>query len=117
MRTLELNKTKLWYVSNTGVEVDVVDEDGYFTGELEIQYDSPKEISLHLYPASGKILEESFGLSADLDFIASSTIKLKVGTMLFKEIPSGDLDNNYFLKINKILPSLNLYSYGLKGRR
>lgn len=117
MRTLEINKTNLWYVSPDGIEVELKDEDGYYTGEIEIQYEEPLPINLHLYPANGKILEESFGLAHDLDYVTSTNTKLDNGMLLFKEKPTRDYSNTYDFKIDGVLESLNFYQYGLKGRR
>lgn len=151
MRTLELNKTNLWYVERLE-DVEVVDEDGHFTGELETSYSEPKPIRLHLYPANGDVLEQSFGLHADLDFVTSTSIALNIGTLILRDnmveykswmdshnltwkdmsehlwgklvksvddidVTVDDFLNNYYLKLDKILPSLNTYTYGLKGRR
>lgn len=116
MRTLELNETELWYVEPIG-KVEVKDDDGYFTGELETSYSNPIKINLHLYPASGDILERTFGLSAELDFVTNSNIKLEKDILIFRNKPTGgDLDK-YDFTIDKILPSLNNNQYGLKGRR
>lgn len=114
MRLLELNRTKLWYVNKIG-EVEVKDDNGHYTGELITEYSEPAIIELHLYPASGKVLQETFGLSANLDFITHSKIKLDENTLLFLEEPNNV--EEYDLTIDNILPSLNIFHYGLKGVR
>lgn len=121
MRMLDLNKINLWYVNPDGIEVELKDDDGYYTGEVVVQYNEPVKISLHLYPASGKILEESFGPSTNIDFITTTDIKLEKEMLLFREKPDvtldKDLSSNYDFKIDNVLESLNSYQYGIKGRR
>lgn len=116
MRTLELNKTKLWYVEKIG-EIEVKDEDGYYTGEIVPEYSEPKSIRLHLYPASGKILQDTFGISTELDFITSTNTKLNRDVLLFDDKPtSSTLDkHNYY--IDSVLISLTTYTYGIKSVR
>lgn len=114
MRTLELNKTKLWYVEKIG-EIEVKDEDGYYTGEVEPEYSEPKSIRLHLYPASGKILQDTFGISTELDFITSTNTKLNRDVLLFDEKPTPGNFDKYNYHIDSVLISLNTYTYGLKG--
>lgn len=117
MRTLELNKSSLWYVKPDGIEVKLKDEDGYYTGEIEIQYEEPSEIRLHLYPASGEIKEQTFGLSVDIDMITSSTdVVLEKNGLIFINEPTDNYDVTYDYKVGSILKSLNSYQYGLKGR-
>lgn len=144
---LELNQSQLWYVNKIG-EIEVVDEEGFFTGELETVFSKPTPIDLHLYPANGKVLESTFGLNSQVDFVTGSNVRLEPNTLLFYESPLitnmityskinnlnwellgedtwgyllEDIEDNYEdiydFKIDRILKSLNIYQYGLKGRR
>ena len=116
MRTLELNKVEVWYVETMG-EVDLLDEDGYFTGEKEFGFSTPKKIRLSLYPGNGVIGEQLFGTTSNLDMISvSESNLLSKNGLLFYTKPNSDYDTTYDLKVNKILKSLNSYNYGLKGR-
>lgn len=115
MRTLSKNQIRLWVVTPLG-EQDVVDEDGYFTGEVEIAYSIPKEIRLPLYPASGEVVNKSFGKDVDLDMIATSNEILNRFDLLFYDEPTENYDTTYDYSVSKILKSLNSYTYGLKGR-
>lgn len=113
MRTLELNKQKLWVVDVTG-DTDVVDSDGFYTGEFEETYTYPYEIYVNLYPYNSKVHGEVFGISEKLDMIAiGDGVELKYNSLLFLEEPSGDYDINYTYKVNKIAKSLNVIQYGL----
>lgn len=117
MRTLELNKTTLWIVDTTGEYEDVLDEDGNYTGEKEIQYSIPSMVRLHLYPATGDVVSKSFGKDLDLDMITSSTnVELDKNTLVFLKEPVGNYDTTYDYSVDKILRSLNVFTYGLKGR-
>lgn len=116
MRTLKLNESEYWVTKSIG-EVDVVDSDGYYTGEKKIEYDTPYRIKLHLYPASGEIVKRLFGEHIDLDMITSSTtVDLEVGTLLFKDKPIGDYYESYDYELRNISKSLNVYQYGFRGR-
>lgn len=117
MRTLELNKSNLWYVKPDGIEVDLKDEDGYYTGEVGIEYEKPIKIRLHLYPATGEIKEETFGLSSNVEMISSSTnVRLDKNGLVFNKKPIDNYDTTYDYKVSEILESLNSFTYGLKGR-
>lgn len=115
MRTLELNKTKLWHVEAMG-EVDVLDEEGYNTGEKQIQYTAPRLIRLHLYPAGGDIVDKVFGKEIELDMVTNSDERLNQSSLLFLEKPESNFDTTYTYVISAIAKSLNTYQYGLKGR-
>ena len=116
MRTLKLNQTKLWYVEALG-EVDVVDSEGNYTGEKDITYTAPKVIHLHLYPASGDIIDKSFGRDVELDMVTNSNVELNQTSLFFLDEPVDNFANTYTYKITAINKSLNTYQYGLKGGR
>lgn len=116
MRNLEINKQYLWVVSPLG-EVDVVDDDGNFTGEVDFNYTTPIKAGLILSPADGNIKNELFGEAYHCDLISvSNEVVLNQGDYLFKAEPNDDFDTTYDYKVDKILTSLNSYSYGLKAR-
>lgn len=118
MRTLELNKSKLWYVNPNEVdEIEVVDEDGYYTGEVIKVYGVPKVIKLHLYPATGDVVEREFGMNIDVDMVTTTKIDLEKDTLLFIVEPTEKFNTTYNYMITHKLPSLNSFQYGLKGRR
>lgn len=116
MRTLEKNKTILWLV-NPATYVDVVDDDGFETGERQQTFGTPVEIRIALYPASGRIKEEIFGRDYACDKIAvSNDVILTKDSFLFYSQPTENFDTTYDLIVDKILPSLNTYNYGLRSR-
>lgn len=116
MRTLNINKTTVWYVDYLG-EVEVKDENGFYTGELEIQYTKPKKVKLNISAGSSKVKEEIFGVDNDIDLVCSSeSIKLSKGSLIFLDEPVGNYDRTYDFKVSAIFKSLNHYTYGLKGK-
>lgn len=115
MRNLELNKTNVWYVDCIG-ETNVLDDEGYDTGEKEPIYSVPIPTRLILYPATGEVLEESFGVTSKIDMVTVSDIKLKPQSLIFLSEPISNYDLTYDFKVSKILPSLNHTQYGLRGR-
>ena len=64
MRTLQRNKRDVWYALYLG-EVEVVDEDGNYTGETEIAYGDPVHIRANVSPATGNTNMEMFGNFSD----------------------------------------------------
>lgn len=116
MRTLERNKTTFWIV-NCIDEVDVKDEDGFYTGEKELGYSSPTLVKLSVYPASGDIVEQIFGKQVVVDLVAvSENVKLDKMTLIFKKEPTLGEYDNYDYKVTHIAESLNHTQYGLRGR-
>lgn len=63
MRCLVKNKTPFYYATLQG-ETDVVDEDGLYTGETEIQYSDPVKGKGNISPASGSAAAEVFGIDS-----------------------------------------------------
>ena len=115
MRTLEINKVDMWYVEPLGT-TDVVDDDGFSTGELERTFSEPTKIRIPLYPASGKITNEAFGNHAVIDMITTTSDKLPKSALLFESEPEGDYENTYSYRIDEVSESLNINRYGLTGR-
>ena len=117
MRTLEINKTKLWYVNIVSI-TDKIDGDGFFTGEKINTYGTPAIIYLPLYPANGRVSEQIFGKDAQLDMVAvSNNVELNKDTLLFLSAPTTtSYDTTYDYNINSIAISLNTFNYGLKKR-
>ena len=117
MRTLELNKTKLWLVNPIGF-TDKVDPNGLYTGDIIRTYGTPIEIRLTLYPATGTIVESIFGHNVDIDMVSVTTdLVLTPDSLLFETQPTGDYFETYTYKVEKILKSLNNYVYGFKRRK
>lgn len=118
MRTCEKNKTTVWY-SNTKRETDVVDDDGNFTGEIVEVYSGVKKARIQLYPSSGQITAQTFGLDEAPQFLSiSETPLFTQDTIIFLEQPKSDavLADSYDLRVVAIKKSQNFYNYALKRR-
>ena len=117
MRTLNKNKTALYYVNPVST-TEVLDDQDNYTGIFQIVYSTPKKIKLSLYPSTGEISEQIFGKSGEFDMIAVSIgLDLLEDTLLFVNAPTKDFDITYDYKIDAVKKSLNVTQYGLKKRR
>lgn len=116
MRTLELNKKDLWIVEPVS-KTEVVDSEGFKTGEYVTTYSTPVKIRLSLYPASGKIVRDIFGIDYSCDQLAvSNDIVFTVNTLIFESEPSSNYSTTYDYRVDKIQKSINVYQYGLRRR-
>lgn len=116
MRTLDKNKTKLWVVNSSGT-TEMIDSDGFYTGEVVKSYGVPSTIYLHLYPSGGEITEKLFGKDSSFDMLAvSNNVILTKDSLLFLDEPLSNYDITYDYRVSEILKSLNTYNYGLKKR-
>jgi len=118
MRTLEINKTTLWYVKQTG-STKKTDSNGYYTGEIVPTFSTPTEIRIALYPSNGSVTEQIFGKDASLDMIGvSNDVVLDETCLLFitKPITGQNYFTTYDYSVSMIKKSLNTYQYGFKRR-
>jgi hypothetical protein len=116
MRTLEINKTKLWKVTPLS-KVEIVDENGFLTGEYTTTFSTPVIIYIGLYPANGKIKTELFGKDYQCDKLAlSNKVVLTQSDLLFLSTPVSNYESTYDYRIDKINESLNTYNYALRNR-
>lgn len=118
MRTLEKNKTSIWLV-NKLEDAKVYDSYGNFTGEYTQTYSNPIYVKIQMYPASGIILEQTFGKDVTLDLISTCIeVNMSKDSLLFLSEPdsSSDYKQIYDYRVEAILPSINSTTYGLKRR-
>lgn len=66
MRCLRRNLTPFWYCRYAGKE-EIVDSDGYDTGDKRVLYDSPVMITGNISPARGNARDEPFGSDLNYD--------------------------------------------------
>lgn len=116
MRTQRLNKTDIWVVSSNGY-TDVLDGNGFKTGERELTYSVPQKIKLSLVPTNGRVYTDEKGLIKEFDKTTVTNIDLKVGDLLFLSEPTGEYDSTYDYSIDMKLDSLNINKYGLMRKR
>jgi hypothetical protein len=116
MRTLGINKTKLWLVRQTGV-TDYIDSDGFKTGEKIKVYSTPSIVYINIYPFGGKIMEQIFGKDYSCDMVGiSNEVSLLKDDLLFLTLPTSNYDETYDYRLDAIKPSINTKNYGLKMR-
>lgn len=119
MRTLNLNKRPIWHIEYLG-EVDILDDEGLNTGEVEKQYSEPKQIFLNLYTTTSEIIQNMFGMTNNINIICSDEgVKLKKGAKLFYDKPNEDVDLevDFDLEVTAIARSLNHWNYGFREVR
>lgn len=115
-RTLNLNKTKLWYVYPIGTQ-DAVDSEGNYTGETIKLYSNPVAIYISLYPAYGAVVEQIFGKDASLDMVAiSNEYNFSKDTLFYLNQPTSNFGRNYDYYISDMKSSINTHNYGLRRR-
>ena len=66
MRCMVRNKAKFYYASYLG-EIEIINEDGFDTGEYEITYTNPKAINGNISAAQGEMQSRQFGESESYD--------------------------------------------------
>ena len=116
MRSLERNQSLVWIVEPLG-ETEILDSDGFKTGEFEFSYTVPKQVRLALYPSTGTIVEQLFGKDASFDMVATSCdIVLTEDTLIFINEPTANYDKTYDYRMSSIKKSINTYNYGLRNR-
>lgn len=114
MRTCEKNKQSM-YVSLCTGEVDEVDEDGYFTGNVINQYSEPTLTRVNIYPASGKIADEVFGHYEKLDMIVV-TVGTQFNTNDIFYLPENLASGKHDYYVSEMKKSLNNTYYRLTKR-
>lgn len=116
MRTLAINKTKLWIVNPTG-STPLLDSNGFDTGEVVKTFSVPTQVSMALYPFGGTVAERIFGKDTSLDMMAiSNDVILTEDTLLFINQPISNFETTYDYRIFSIKKSINTYNYGLRNR-
>ena len=113
MRNLERNKRPFWYCLYNG-ETELVDDDGYPTGERAVTYAKPVRVMGNVSAASGNAYTERFGVGASYDkVIVLEGTDWPIGetTALFvdKEPPEDfdPADVEYDYRVVRVSPSLN----------
>lgn len=71
MRCLVRNKVPFYYANLVGSE-EIVNEDGYKTGEKKLIYDKPKKLEANISVAQGEVVLQFFGGNESYDKIIVS---------------------------------------------
>lgn len=77
MRSMEINKTTVFYALYTGKQ-PILDDEGYETGEYTSGYALPVQIRIRVSPNKGEATNQLFGTTLDYDSIMITTEDLPI---------------------------------------
>lgn len=118
MRCLIRNKVSFYYANLIGSE-EIVNEDGYKTGEKRLFYDKPKRTEANISVAKGEVVLQLFGGNESYDkIIVSDDMQLPINeysVIWIDSVPVFDEKNNETITPNnyvvkRIAKSLNSVS-------
>lgn len=115
MKTQKRNQTTIYY-ANYVSQTDVTDVDEYGnvlkTGEKEVCYGDPIEISLVVSPSTGIVAEEMFGGLSDYDkvLVTEKGCEINEHSILWIDA-MPDEPHDYIVK--KVARSLNFVAYAI----
>lgn len=118
MKSLARNQRKFHYCLYKGKK-ELKDEEGNYTGEYIVEYDTPQECYANISASAGTSQSEQFGNFDGYDrVISTSDISLPIdeSTVLFIEKdPEFDSDGSpkYDYIVKKVAKSLNAVSYAI----
>lgn len=121
MQSLASNRQKIWYADYDGM-VDVVDENGYKTGEKTIKYTDPQPFLIYVAPSRGNLGWYPFGIGEDYTNVMSTcdtdcpineNSVLWIGISPFSSDPNvADIPHNY--TVQRVAVGLNSILYAVK---
>lgn len=118
MKVMERNKVKFWYMLYQQKE-DIVDDDGYETGEHTMTYAEAVEAQGSISPNSGSVYKRPFGNFLDYDKVIvldDMSCPIDESTVLFvdKE-PEYDEDGNplYDYIVNRVTQTMNFIAVAI----
>lgn len=121
MRSLKRNEIAFHYALY-GAEVEEVDEEGNFTGEMTIGYENPVKADANISASRGEASTEQFGISLDYDKIVCScdmALPIDETTILWVDIKPvldeyGATKTKHDYIVKKVAKSLNSVQYAIK---
>lgn len=133
MRNQVIN-TKLFWAVYPVSTTELLDGDGFDTGEKTKVYSTPVQVRLTVYPSNGAIIEQIFGKDAQVDLVGITTNETLISmvepvdyellrterlikdTLLFVTEPTSNFMTTYDYKISNVKRSLNTFQFGLRSR-
>lgn len=115
MKLLKRNLQTVSYRLCEG-EKDVVDSEGYETGEKEVSYSEVKTMKANVSEATGSVSHEQFGLLTDYDKVLvtdDTTLGVKEDTVFYLDGIDPQTEK-YNYVVTKVSKSLNVLSIALK---
>ena len=108
MRTLERNKTTIYYKPYSS-KTKIEDANGNFTGEYQVNYGSITPVNCHVSPGTGQIWQEFFGMQERYDRV-----------LILDYLPDGldsaaivwidaDISEAHDYRVKRIAPSINSF--------
>lgn len=121
MRSLKRNEQTFYYALY-GTEVEEVDEEGNYTGEVKIGYGNPVKAEENISASRGEASTEQFGISLDYDKIVCScdmTLPIDETTILWVDTmpvldKNGATTTKHDYVVKKVAKSLNSVQYAIK---
>lgn len=121
MKALERNKQTFYYALPTGTLTDVIDEDGFYTGEQMPSYAKPVKAEMNISPATGRTALEWFGVNETYDkVLVTDDIECPINeaTILWvdviPEIIDGATETPYDYIVGRVARSLNSVVIGIR---
>lgn len=116
MRALTKNKRPFWYSNSTGTTEELVDSNGYYTGEWGETYETPVKAKANISANRGNASEEPFGTLLDYDKVivdCDPSYGINEKTRLWIDTPYEEgVPHDYIVK--KIARSINGVSIAIK---
>lgn len=121
MRSLKRNEQTFYYALY-GTEVEEVDDEGNYTGEVKIGYGNPVKVEENISASRGEASTEQFGISLDYDKIVCScdaTLPIDETTILWVDTKpvlseNGATKTKHDYIVKKVAKSLNSVQYAIK---
>ena len=115
MRTLEINKQKLWYALQTG-KTEVIDEYGNHTGVFQETYANPVLYPMNVSESRGTSTLEPFGITSGYDRSIVTTdmsCPIKEDTLIWFGADPATEPHNYV--VYQVANSLNGIVIKIRG--
>lgn len=113
MKALERNKQKIYYANFIG-KTEVYDDDGLYTGEYELSYTNPEEVSVNVSASRGQAEIELFG--TDLNYtntiVSDKDLGIDENSILWVGTSTASIPHNY--SVVAIAKSFNSFVYAIR---
>ena len=114
MRCLERNKKLVYYADYQGTE-DVLDNDGYATGEAAPKFSSPFPLKINVSPATGESATRLFGDILDYDkTLVTSDVNLSINEQSVLWVDTSDVSKPYDYIVKKVARGLDSILIAIK---
>ena len=112
MKALARNKQTFYYALPTGL-TNVVDEDGFYTGEQMPSYAEPVKAEMNISPATGRTVLEWFGVNEQYDHVlVTDDINCPITETTILWIDTSTTSPHNYV-VSRIAKSLNSVAIGV----